>query len=144
MDADETRPGHDLRFCKLPNCENELVGDEPSRGIWANICVRCRRGETPAGLLYREQRGLSGQAGATGSGSTGGGLRPSEGGLRPSDGQPAGPSLEVKARAIVPLARRLEQKVTASKAARLEAARTVDEFAKALAELRDAAQALIR
>lgn len=104
MDADETRPGHDLRFCKLPNCENELVGDEPSRGIWAN----------------------------------------SEGGLRPSDGQPAGPSLEVKARAIVPLARRLEQKVTASKAARLEAARTVDEFAKALAELRDAAQALIR
>lgn len=113
------------RDCKLPNCENVLERDAPTRGIWANVCQPCRRGETPAGVIYREGRGI----GAGGS-------------VRPKAPQVKG-TLEAKAKAIVPLAKKLEQKVLASKAAKADASASVTLFSGALKDLRDAAMALI-
>lgn len=112
----------EARDCKLVNCTNTLETDDPTRGIWANICKPCRRGETPQGVLYRESRNIGGNS--------------------PREPVVKG-ELEAKARAIVPLAKKLEQKVRISKVARADAAVSVTEFARALDDLRGAAQALI-
>lgn len=125
--------GHDLRMCKLPACPNELGPDVPSRGVWANVCVPCRRGDTTTGVVYRESRGLPARIGELSPGAA-----RIVNGVAPPPG-----TLEAKAKRIVPLAKQLERKLHLQRAARQESVAAVQEFTAALKELRDAAKALI-
>jgi hypothetical protein len=119
-----------MRLCRLDGCPNELSHDDPTRGRYANMCAPCRRGETGPGVTFRRSQGFGNQVVPTAS--------------RRAEPPSAAPSLEQLAKAMIPVARELERKATASKAARAATAAAVRDFTAALTDLRDAAQALIQ